>query len=294
MYLKLSQTQLHELKSYLSTMPHRKMDGGKPSRVALQVRRHSASQPRMSLHTLLDQVEYNSTGVPRIDTPLNSVNLFLDYVSSMELIKDKLALEFHILQPDQVSARIMAELERVGVSLQASPGNESDPVITSDELSSIIIDTERHNQSHHARLIIDELMDRGVGFHHNQTIENHNPLSLGIDGPFVTKFTKNISEALLNKSLPYEDGAVINNLSISGKLGCDAVIQGIRNDNGDIDGFSIVAYQFKDPSSDNYCFVEGKDAENSKVNDFHRKRIENVLNRNREPDEPKVNFKNAM
>ena len=92
-YLKLSQTQLHELKAYLSTMPHRKMDGGKPSRVALQVRRHSSSPPRMLLHTLLDQVEYSSTSAPRVDTPLNSVNLFLDYVSVMGLIKDKLALE---------------------------------------------------------------------------------------------------------------------------------------------------------------------------------------------------------
>tara|TARA_B100000809_G_scaffold248484_1_gene278635 strand:- start:258 stop:464 length:207 start_codon:yes stop_codon:yes gene_type:complete len=68
----------------------------------------------------------------------------------------------------------------------------------------------------------------------------------------------------------------------------------VRNDNGDIGDYSIVAYQLKDPSSDSYCFVEGKDAENSNVNDFHCKRIENVLNRNFEPEEPKIRFKNAM
>jgi hypothetical protein len=65
-----------------------------------------------------------------------------------------------------------------------------------------------------------------------------------------------------------KDGALINNLSISGKVGCDAIVQGVRNDNGDIGDYSIVAYQFKDPSSDSYCFVEGKDAETLKLMTF--------------------------
>jgi hypothetical protein len=294
MYLKLSQTQLHELKAYLSTMPHRNIDAEKPYRVALQVRRHSTSTPRMSLHTLLDQVNYSSSGVPRTNTPLNSVNLFLDYVKTMELIKDKLNEEFNILQPSQVSARIMMELEKIGISLNASPGNENNPKTTLEDLANIIVDTERYNQGHHARLIIDKLKNNGVGFHHRQTINNHNPLSLGVDGPFVTKFTKNISEALLRKSLPLMDGVTVNNLSISGKAGCDAVIHGVRNDNNEINDFKIVAYQFKDPSSNDYCFVEGKDAKNSQVNDFHKKRIENALNRNRDPAEQKVSFKNSM
>jgi len=286
MYLELSQSQLHELELHIKRSAV--ASGIRSPRAALKVRASRHEKPELTLYDLVDEFKYQDVEIPRVDTPLNSVNLYLDYVHTLDVIEQRLKDEYLILSSGQVACRIMMALKQDELPLQRLLGIAEGTKLSSEMFEKVLLDNERGNPRLHARFIVEALKDLGVGFQHQSTIYNHNPLTLEGEAPFVTRFPEAISFELLKKSMPFDDSVMINQISVSGKTNCTAVAQGLRDDAGNITGAELVAYHFKDPSSDSFCFVEGADAKKGKIPPLHMQRIENALNRDRQKDDPRI------